>query len=154
MSRKLEFGISVEIVHATLKNLFPHTNISLEYPVGEIIPGEADREVLRKSLQERLRAISVHLEMPPIEPHLTVQDIGRDISHWSGVPGAWRIAWSVLPGIPTIPDPGQKTPPPGPVQDDPLGGMRERKSRSTNRRSIARSSFRVDGQPERNRCAP
>jgi hypothetical protein len=98
MSNKLEFGISVEIVHTTLRDLFPQRDISIEHPVGEIVLSEADLEALRENLQRRLQAINVHLKMPRIEPRLTVKDLGRSISDWSGIPGAPTIAWSSLPG--------------------------------------------------------
>src|ERR1700691_3833115 len=98
MSSKLEFDACLGIVHTTLKDLFPQKKFSVERPVGEIIFEEADLEVLRENLQQRLRAVSVHLEVPRIEPHLTAITMGRDISDWSENPGSRTIAWSALSG--------------------------------------------------------
>lgn len=117
MSSKLEFDACLGIVHTTLKDLFPQKKFSLERPVGEIILEEPDLEVLRENLQQRLRALSVHLEVPRIEPHLTAITMGRDISDWSENPGSRTIAWSALPGEKTGVDKGKKPPRHGPVRD-------------------------------------
>jgi hypothetical protein len=118
MSTKLKFGTSVEIVHATLQDLFPQRYISVEHMVGEIVSDEADLQALQGSLEERLRAISIPLKIPRIQPDLTIRRIGWNISHWSATPGILPIAWSTLPGKPVTTNPGPKPPPAGPVPDD------------------------------------
>lgn len=93
MSNNLRFGTSVEIVYATLKQLFPDAKISIEQPVGMILPHEVDRQTLRKGLVARLRDLGIDLELPSIEPHLSVIQMGGDISDWSVMRNLPTIDW-------------------------------------------------------------
>ena len=118
MSMKLGFESSFAIVQTALEELYPQKVVGRDEKVAAVVPDKNDREVLIGNIQRLLRTKkNAHLEtsLISIHSHTTFEDLTRDIT-----------AWSSLPGNPTTPDKPQRDPD-GPFEDDAeRGEHRER----------------------------
>jgi hypothetical protein len=110
MSKKLDLAKSLEIVQMAVQDMIPNKTLGLEDSLAKILPDEADRKNLRVKIQRLVHAnhLDIRVERIPIDPHVTIDKIRREITHWSA-----------LPGEPGIPDRGPQLPPDGPLEDEP-----------------------------------